>query len=701
MKPYLLLFLLALFPFYAQAQTQTVTVSAGVPQPVNVSANYSGAAGQNSIFYYVCSAFASGSICQFSPAVAARTPGISALGAGNQVTINWAPGSVGATGYYVMRFATPGFSGQCSNCVVASNVSGTSYVDSSPSAPAVSFPPSGLNPVQQATGNIRLDNVAFNSPGLFWVLNGVAYPFALIPPGSTPGLCLVVANQPPFTATVNCSGLGGINQLHGDVVAGPGIGNQLATVTGLESVPFCTGYTPTNGQAVEYTTGGTPSPCYNAFTPAGGSIGGSGTINNLPKFTASTTIGNADLTDNASFTSVNAEPFSFNTKPGLQAFPNATAGTVVNTVSKLNGSAQVQQSTTADTNNLIGICTIGCGTTGTAHVSFLGQALCVFDGSANIRDYVQVSTTTGGDCTDAGNVEPRNGNQTIGRVLTTNSGAGTTALVDLFSPDTASHNGGSVSFEPPVTANAFVTDFSGTQIQTICATCTLDSLGNAVFAGSVTSATVTSTGGVNAQAGDVDASGALNAGVGGSTPTAIHFTDTSQAHDTVYNAPSSGYTGTVQMPAAAPTAAGQALIATTPGSAAVTAWGSPSTKPRVIGATFSGGGVQATQVYCCITVPNAGTIVGWDIIVDDGTGSGTCSSCTATIKYWRLATGTSTPTSANSINTSGVSLSTGTAVHSTTVTDFTSTAIAANDIIAVQLSAVANASVVTVDFQYQ
>jgi hypothetical protein len=126
-----------------------------------------------------------------------------------------------------------------------------------------------------------------------------------------------------------------------------------------------------------------------------------------------------------------------------------------------------------------------------------------------------------------------------------------------------------------------------------------------------------------------------------------------------------------------------------------------STPMHAIGAVFSGGAVQATQVFCCVTAPNAGTIKGWDITVDDGTGAGTCGSCTATVKFLRVATGTSTPSTSNSINTTGVAISTGTAIHSTTVTDFTSTTVSANDIFAVQLSAVANAAVVSADFQYQ
>lgn len=43
------------------------------------------------------------------------------------------------------------------------------------------------------------------------------------------------------------------------------------TVQGLKNVPFCSGYTPTNGEVVEFTTGASPDPCYTAVTPGGGS----------------------------------------------------------------------------------------------------------------------------------------------------------------------------------------------------------------------------------------------------------------------------------------------------------------------------------------------------------------------------------------------------------------------------------------------
>lgn len=64
-------------------------------------------------------------------------------------------------------------------------------------------------------------------------------------------------------------------------------------------------------------------------------------------------------------------------------------------------------------------------------------------------------------------------------------------------------------------------------------------------------------------------------------------------------------------------------------------------------------------------------ITGWHIAANTGT---------VTIKTARVNGGTSLPTlGSNSISTSGVSLSTGTIVDSTTVTDFTSTTINAND----------------------
>lgn len=94
-----------------------------------------------------------------------------------------------------------------------------------------------------------------------------------------------------------------------------------------------------------------------------------------------------------------------------------------------------------------------------------------------------------------------------------------------------------------------------------------------------------------------------------------------------------------------------------------------------IGFTIDGGGRAITtgkaKGFSTCSVP--GKITGYSIAADTGT---------VTIKTWKVATGTAVPTSSNSISTSGVQLSTGTYVRSTTVSDFTSTTVAANDIFA-------------------
>lgn len=66
------------------------------------------------------------------------------------------------------------------------------------------------------------------------------------------------------------------------------------------------------------------------------------------------------------------------------------------------------------------------------------------------------------------------------------------------------------------------------------------------------------------------------------------------------------------------------------------------------------------------------TLTGYSISATGATG-------TTTVTFWAKAYSTAIPTVANIINTSGVSLTTGTSVYSTTLTDFTDTTFAAQD----------------------
>lgn len=109
-------------------------------------------------------------------------------------------------------------------------------------------------------------------------------------------------------------------------------------------------------------------------------------------------------------------------------------------------------------------------------------------------------------------------------------------------------------------------------------------------------------------------------------------------------------------------------------------------KKRTIG--FSATSPVTGQQGSYIRFPVAGTITGWSIIADAGT---------ATVKVWKVASGTAAPTISNVINTSGVALATGTAIISTTTSDFTTTTVTANDMFAFDLTAVATAT--KLDFQ--
>ncbi len=114
-----------------------------------------------------------------------------------------------------------------------------------------------------------------------------------------------------------------------------------------------------------------------------------------------------------------------------------------------------------------------------------------------------------------------------------------------------------------------------------------------------------------------------------------------------------------------------------------------------IGVSLDGGGsALSTGQKGYVTCPYAGTIVGWNITAD----AGTC-----TLDVWKIATGTAIPTVSNTIINTGAggvkpALATGTAIHSTTVSNWT-TSVVANDIFGFNLDAVATATKITLVLQ--
>lgn len=147
------------------------------------------------------------------------------------------------------------------------------------------------------------------------------------------------------------------------------------------------------------------------------------------------------LSDNGTIVS-SSELIDLTSTSVLSEIANAgTTGTTVNKLAKLSGAPSTAIiAATTDTGGIIGIVIGGAGTTGNAKIAVNGQASCAFDGATTAGDYVQISSGTGGDCTDAGATKPTAG-QIIGRVLSTNGSAGTYTIV-IFPPEIAGASGG-------------------------------------------------------------------------------------------------------------------------------------------------------------------------------------------------------------------------------------------------------------------
>ncbi len=157
------------------------------------------------------------------------------------------------------------------------------------------------------------------------------------------------------------------------------------------------------------------------------------------------------------------------------------------------------------------------------------------------------------------------------------------------------------------------------------------------------------------------------------------LTYTHSTHTVSVSTPTPTATAT---PTATPTATATATATPTP-SATATAY------PQGFTAHFSRGGaaIQANDVTITPwTTKYPGTITGFIISSDQGT---------CTLKVWKKATGTAIPTIADVINTSGVSLATGTHIDSATVTDFTTTTVSIGDQFMAQITAVSGATDIT------
>jgi hypothetical protein len=147
--------------------------------------------------------------------------------------------------------------------------------------------------------------------------------------------------------------------------------------------------------------------------------------------------------------------------PTITVANAGSTGTTTNTLTKLTGAPSTAViAATTDTKGVVGIVTSGAGTSGNAVIQIAGTVNCVFDGTTTAGDYVQISSSTGGDCHDSGPNYPTTG-QAIGRVLSTNGSAGTFGI-DLFPSEIQAAGGG---FSPTTfQSSAVLTNISATNI---------------------------------------------------------------------------------------------------------------------------------------------------------------------------------------------------------------------------------------------
>jgi hypothetical protein len=109
---------------------------------------------------------------------------------------------------------------------------------------------------------------------------------------------------------------------------------------------------------------------------------------------------------------------------GALMLANDASGTSINHLATQAANGKVLTSSTNDIGGILGPCTSGCATSGTASIATMGTASVVYDGATTSGDYVINSKTMAGAAHDFGPSRAGATSQILGRVLSTNRSAG-------------------------------------------------------------------------------------------------------------------------------------------------------------------------------------------------------------------------------------------------------------------------------------
>jgi hypothetical protein len=375
----------------------------------------------------------------------------------------------------------------------------------------------------------------------------------------------------------------------------------------------------------------------------GGTITGAGTANHDTKWTGAATVGNGCGLDDGT-TAVRCDNGYDVNQLGAYlwwATNNAATGTTLNKLACDDGTGKaiICPFASSTTNNPLGVAVAANGaapgTTGSTGICIIGFCSVIMDNGATAGHYAQSSTTVNGDLSDVGTTIPTNG-QSYWYIYSGNAGAGTAAIIRNLTPselNASSISGGNGrNLQVSVNGTATTKNIKNFNSTTPAAGANNQNLVvQTSAAGNTDSISLEVPLATTGQAGLLQLAG----GLGGTS-----------ASPTLHS--NHGLSFSIGDPAGAALTAG-----------------------------------STTTNY--LTIPFACTINAYNLLIDGGT---------ITVKFWKIATGTAIPTSGNSINTSGVGISSGTAIHSTSLGDFTTTAVAANDIMAMSVTVTATAKFV-------
>lgn len=384
-------------------------------------------------------------------------------------------------------------------------------------------------------------------------------------------------------------------------------------------------------------------------TGGGSTITGSGTNNTVTKWTGASSIGNSSITDDGVVPSRTPNGVNTATQGNYDEWTVDTGGVTANKLACRSSNNKAQICATNTTTGVLGVALTTQTSGQTVSICWAAHCSVVPSNNTTAGHWLIPSTTVAGDVDDTGSTTQPTGTQTF--LAESSVTAPAVVATTILSPDAiaAAAGGKPLTLEVNGTATGIVANLNSTT--------------PSAAGGHLNLPWVSSTSGNTTSA-------AVSPAISGNTSTLVTGGTISGANallcnDGNGNATTSSCAATAsQIPSSIRTR-GLVFSYGDPGGSAITA------------------GSTATDY---MTVPFACTISAYNIVIDAGT---------ITIKFWKVATGTAIPTSGNSISTSGVQISTGTAIHSTTTSDFTTTSVAANDIMAMNVSTVSTAKFVS------